>query len=177
MQNLVLRKIQKDDVTHKISCGSSEANPLKTFLIKQALIYHEADVTKTYVLIDPEDSIARVYGYISIMNSEIKLNGEDAPNESETMKYYPSYPAIKIARLLVDSNLRGNGYGKQMLDWCASYVTNSIMPNVGCRFLAVDAKKYSIDFYKKNGFKIFTSDSDPQDDRPLMYIDLHKLKT
>jgi GNAT superfamily N-acetyltransferase len=42
------------------------------------------------------------------------------------IKLCPPYQtAIKIARLAVDRRLRGQGYGRQMVKWCISLVTDN----------------------------------------------------
>lgn len=170
---LVFRPIQERDITNKISTGSHESLPLKNFLKNEALSFHESNIVKTYVLADKN---CRVWGYISLMTSEISLNEDQKPTENPRSIIYKSFPAVKIARLLIDKSMRLKGYGKQMLDWAINHVTLTIMPHVGCRFLAVDAKKDSILFYKKNGFTILNSSDNLMDNRPLMFIDLHKLQ-
>ena len=172
---MILRPIQSNDNVKLISSGSPEAHPLKLFLQNDALEYHQKEITKTYVLIEPEDINNRVWGYISLMSSEIKLNGDQKPKEPDSAKKYKSFPAVKIARLLVDKRKQKNGYGKMMLDWSVSHIRLAIMPHIGCRFLAVDSKKGTINFYEKHGFVLLDSEDNLKEEQPLMFLDLHKL--
>ena len=50
------------------------------------------------------------------------------------------------------------------------------MPHVGCRFLTVDSKQQSIKFYEKRGFRLLDTEHNKQQENPVMFIDLAKLK-
>ncbi|HEY5536134.1 MAG TPA: GNAT family N-acetyltransferase, partial [Ignavibacteria bacterium] len=65
---------------------------------------------------------------------------------------YAKYPAIKIARLSVDSRFEKKGIGTHLL-YAAIGKTLSICKSVGCRYILVDSKPEVIGFYKKYGFQ------------------------
>lgn len=96
--NFQLRPIQAEDNLSKLSLGKESYTPLKIFLRKAALNFHQHNIAKTYVLVDDEAS-ARVWGYITLMSSEIILNENQRPQEIYASARYEAFPAVKIARL------------------------------------------------------------------------------
>jgi GNAT superfamily N-acetyltransferase len=172
---LFLREIRLGDKTDKLSLGSESFVPLKAFLEKDAWQFHEENIAKTFVYVDSSETGARVYGYVSLTCSAIELEDEQKPTNPQRAANYSAYPAVKIVRLAIDKSKRGQGYGKQLLDWAIAHVTDKIMPNVGCRFLIVDSKKESIGFYEKSGFTLVDSEANKAAVNPMMFIDLHLL--
>jgi GNAT superfamily N-acetyltransferase len=168
--NFRLRPIEVKDNLSKLSLGKENYAPLKIFLRKAALNFHQHNVAKTYVLVDEEVS-ARVWGYITLMSSEIILNENQRPKEMYASTRYEAFPAVKIARLAIDKELQGQGYGKGILEWTITLVRDKIATYIGCRFLVVDAKQDSISFYKKAGFSLFNVEV--SDEHPPMFLDLY----
>jgi len=165
-----LRPIQAEDNLSKLSLGRESYTPLKIFLRKAALNFNQHNIAKTYVLVDGDASV-RVWGYITLMNSEIILNENQRPQEIYASARYEAFPAVKIARLAIDKALQGQGYGKNLLEWTVTLVRDKISSYIGCRFLVVDAKQDSISFYEKAGFSLFNTDI--PDEHPLMFLDLN----
>lgn len=172
--NLILRQINSSDDNSKLSLGNADHLPLKTFLKKNALHFHQYEIAKTYVLVNENLTLSRIWGYITLMNSEIVLNEDQRPQETTATLRYEAFPAVKIARLAIDKNLQGKGYGKMILGWCVNHIKLTVMANVGCRFLVVDAKRNSVPFYQKSGFTLLNTESNFTDEHPLMFFDLHK---
>lgn len=172
IKNFILRQILIDDNTSKLSLGNQNFTALKIFLNKAAYDFHQYEIAKTYVLVDEASLRARVWAYITLMNSEIILNEGQRPSETSATSKYEAFPAVKIARLAVDKRLQGNGIGSKFLDWCINHIKLAIMPHVGCRFLVVDAKQDSVTFYKKLGFILLNTESNLVDEHPLMFFDL-----
>ncbi len=173
--DLILRQINQTDNTKKFSLGNENHTPLKIFLQKEALDFHQYEIAKTFVLINnhsPQPS--KVLGYITLMNSEVALNVGERPQHSTATKKYQSFSAVKIARLAIDKTLQHQGYGRTLLDWCINHIQLTIMPNVGCRFLVVDAKRDSISFYQKSGFNLLDKASHHKNEHPMMFLDLFK---
>ena len=84
----------------------------------------------------------------------------------------PSYPAVKLGRLGVSNEYKGQGVGRIIIDFLKiHFVTNN---KTGCRFITVDAYDKSLQFYEKQGFSYLT-DSDIGKDTRQMYYDLAKL--
>lgn len=144
-EQLFCREINKEDSSSGFSLDSSEYTPLKIFLRKQAVKFHDQNVTKTYVLSSNKEK-GRIWGYCSLNCSEIDL-GKDS-------KFHPytHLPAIKLTRLAIDHRLQKKGLGKQLVQHGLSIAKDIIMKKVGCRFLLVDSKPNAISFYEKLGF-------------------------
>jgi ribosomal protein S18 acetylase RimI-like enzyme len=79
---------------------------------------------------------------------------------------------VKIARLAVDSRFERRGIGTYLV-YAAIAKAFSINGITGCRFILVDSKKESIDFYEKLGFrKAVLKQKDIKDNYTPMYYDL-----
>ncbi|ADE14161.1 GCN5-related N-acetyltransferase [Nitrosococcus halophilus Nc 4] len=172
---LILRPIKPEDKPSGFSLGSEEAAPLKAFLRKDAKVYHSENISKTFVLVEAIPQ-PRIKGYLTLVCSEISHEGcielQECPQAS---KY--NYPAIKLARLAIHKDIQGAGYGRGMIDWCIAHVTENIMPHTGCRFLVVDSKPSAVKFYERSGFTILDTSGNRSSPSPVMYIDLHKVKS
>ncbi len=168
MPELVLREIKPGDKITRFSLGSAEYAPLKAFLKKQAKSYHQQNLTKTYVLADRED--ARVFGYVSLVCSQVDL---EFKKPVEGFPYH--YPCVKIVRLAIDQELKGQQLGTKLVNWSISIAKEKVMQHVGCRFIVVDSKPSAIPFYEKCGFTLLDTQTNRNADHPLLYIDLHKI--
>jgi len=173
-KELELRLIHTDDQLGKLSLGNANYTPLKIFLKRAALDFHQYDIAKTYVLAEVDAKPGRAWGYVTLMSSEIVLNENQKPREISATAKYEAFPAIKIARLAIDKSLQGKGYGRMVVQWCAILVRKMIMPHVGCRFLVVDAKRDSVLFYEHQGFELLNIESNIADENPLMFFDIYK---
>ena len=65
---------------------------------------------------------------------------------------YQKYPAIKLARLAVDKNYQGKGFGKLLMTEFFMHALK-MAKQEGGRFITVDAKNSALGFYQKYGFK------------------------
>jgi ribosomal protein S18 acetylase RimI-like enzyme len=173
---LTLRSIQESDNVNKLSFGNSSYTPLKIFLKKDALDFHTNDIAKTYVLVNPAEKTQQVWGYITLMSSEIHLNGQQKPEESPSSIKYDVFPAVKIARLAVDQKLQRKGYGKSLVEFCLSLVMDKITPYIGCRYIVVDSKQESVNFYINLGFNLLTTQNNQEESISLLFFDIHRDK-
>ena len=57
-EDFILRQIQSGDDTMKLSLGDASYTPLKIFLRKNALDFHQYEIAKTYVLVN------KTYGHL-----------------------------------------------------------------------------------------------------------------
>lgn len=174
VDSLTLREIQPGDICAGLSLGHANYVPLKTFLRRDANRYHQQNVAKTYVMVDASNPPI-VWAYISLMCSVIALtdlSDEHLPEDIDEYRY-PDFPAIKIARLAVDRRMRRKDIGRTLIQFAMSVAKDRIMPAIGCRFLVVDSKQESIDFYLQCGFTLLKTEKNLVSDHPLLYVDLH----
>lgn len=165
-----LRPILHEDKTKSLSLGQKDHKPLKFFLKNDALNFHLDNIVKTYVLVDQTN---RVWAYISLMCSQLKLEEDQRVKKGTNFNRYEIYPAIKIVRLAVDQALQGQGYGSKLITFAIATSKDLIMPHIGCRFLMVDSKNGAIPFYEKIGFKLLDSEENKSKEHPILFMDLH----
>lgn len=169
-----LRLLSQDDKVKAISSGDELYQPLSNFLKKHAKPYHAQNLAKTYILFDIHKD--RIAGYISLVCSEI-VSRPDLLKGEEVQFAYNQYPAVKIARLLIDSRYRNEEYkglGQKLVEFAIGIVVTEICHHVGCRFLVVDSKKSSVGFYEKCGFTLIDTIENRKSEAPVLYLDLYK---
>lgn len=146
--------------------------PLKTFFRRDAEKAGDAFITQTYVAVPPEGLESCILGYISLMSAEIAVKGLYPIADKPRADRYPSQPAVRIARLAVSEDVQGRGVGKDLVSLAFSVSLDRICPFVGCRFLIVNAKRKSIDFYGRRGFTMLETEKNLESPAPIMWIDL-----
>ena len=170
---IILRELRQEDNVN-ISLGS-EYVALKNFLKKNAKDYHSKNLARTFVAVDNNSDIEnQVLGYVTLVSSQISLTKFRHPDDVAEYPY-KDYPAVKIARLAVDTKHRMTGLGKYLIGWSIATSIKKIMPFIGCRFLVVDSKPCAISYYEKNGFTLLDTEENKKNKHPLLFIDLHKL--
>lgn len=98
-----IRKLADTDNVQHFKAGDSSFLPLKTFLQKQAKQFQQSSIAQTYVAVNEQNAII---GFVTLTCSEIDLqNGYELADCSHA-NHYEFLPAVKIARLAVDSRYR-----------------------------------------------------------------------
>ncbi|MDT8376487.1 MAG: GNAT family N-acetyltransferase [Mariprofundaceae bacterium] len=144
------------------------------FLQKHAIQFHEENIATTYVLVSRSDR-PDVYGYITLVSSEIRTNGDAQLTEIEQADRYDTLPGVKIARLAIHKDCQGNGYGGEMVSFAVATIATKVMPFVGCRFVIVDSKPDAVGKYEEWGFTMLDTEENRFGSHPLLYIDLYRL--
>ncbi len=169
-----LIRLDSDTEILPFDCGNTDLNG---FLIEDAKNYANELLATTFIIQSEKETIA----YFNYLND--KISHTEIGNKDTFLKRissllpqgkngYTSYPAIKIGRLAVSENFKGNGYGRDILNFTkALFVDNN---RTGCKFITVDAYSESLDFYIRNGFK-YLSSRDKKSDTRLMYFNLGSL--
>jgi predicted N-acetyltransferase YhbS len=147
--------------------------PLEIFIRRDARKSAQANLTQTYVA--KEEGEKRIRGYISLMCAEIKLEKTYEIADKVGADKYEFHPAVRIARLAVETGRDGAGLGRQLVETALGVILLSIVPNVGCRFVVLDAKPKSIGFYKHLGFRLLETEGNKEAPTPLMFMDLKNL--
>lgn len=170
--DFTIRRLQKGDCKSPFSLEGEDDLPLKTFFRRDAEKAGDAFITQTYVAVPADEGVARILGYISLMSAEIAVKGLYPIADKPRADRYPSQPAVRIARLAVTDDARGRGIGKDLVAIAFSVSLDRICPFVGCRFLIVNAKRKSIDFYVGRGFTILETEKNIESPAPIMWLDL-----
>ena len=88
-------------------------------------------------------------------------------------KQFRSYPSIKIGRLAVSSDYRGQHIGRQLINTIKTLLNEN--DNYSAfRFLTVDAYLSAVGFYETVGFVRLTRKEEDEHTR-LMYFDMMEL--
>ena len=171
--SIELRELHQDDGCNGLSLGDQNFTPLKTFLRKEAKKLHQGNLARTFVIVEKEQT--KVLGYVTTLCTQISVEELKQPAPVEQFKY-TDYPAIKLARLAVDTSLQGQGVGSKLVDFVIGIAAQHVMPHTGCRFLVVDSKPQSIGFYENKGFKRIGEAETENEQYTTMFIDLHHIK-
>ena len=146
---------------------------LNQFLLEDSKDFATSLIAVTYLLESDRHTVA----FFSLLND--KISAEDFASNRKWQSFrkdaispakrFRSYPAVKIGRLAISHEYKGNNIGTAILD----YIKELFLDNnrTGCKFITVDAYDQSLGFYEKNGFKFFT-DEDKGHDTRAMYFDL-----
>lgn len=174
---LQLRPLEPNDGCKSLSLGDAAFTPLKTFLAKDAKRLHSENLAKTFVLTEPTEQGCSVRAYFTLLCTHVTVKSLAEPLHVEGGFKYTEYPAVKLARLAVASDLQGKGVGGALVDFAIGLAVEHVMPNAGCRLLVLDAKEQSVGFYKKKGFSSMGPVVDGEVQHTAMFIDLHRLPT
>lgn len=149
------------------------------FLFDDAKRYLVELLATTFIIQSDSETIAYfTYQNDKISYTDISLDkskffdriGSQLPIGKHQLK---SYPSVKIGRLAVNSNHKGKGLGREILNFTKQFFLNN--NKTGCKFITVDAYRDSLPFYEKNGFK-YLSSKDRKSDTRLMYYNLGRLQ-
>jgi len=134
---------KKHDVKH-FDCGK---NVLNTYLSRFAFKNDQNNISKTFVLVDNDDS---VHGYYSICAASIEF--EELPDGvTAKLPKYP-IPAARLARLAIADLIRGKGMGAKLLIDALQKLHHA-SSEMGIKFIIVDAlDDEAKEFYIHFGF-------------------------
>lgn len=123
-------------------CGDESLNKyLKTF----AYLNDTNNLSKTFIAHDGDTII----GFVTLCNAQIGFKEMPDGYQKEMPKY--PVPAVKIARLAVDTKYQNKGYGKELLLFTFKKIIQ-VSLSTGVKAVIVDAKEQSKMFYEKYGF-------------------------
>lgn len=145
-----VKEISPKSVLKKFDC---EVEALNEFLSRYALKNDELGIGKTFVALNENNQIA---GYFTLATAQVAY--QEIPDDfKEKLPKYP-IPALRIARLAVNKDLKRKGIGKWLL--AQAFIKAIHVADVtGLYFIIVDAKETSKSFYEHYGFhKFFDED-------------------
>jgi GNAT superfamily N-acetyltransferase len=174
LAGLSLVKIKPSTVIKPFDCGNADLNE---FLFEKSILYSKELLATTYLLEDATDTIA----YFSIFNDTLKVEEADFVSKNAWKKWLADlvphgkrhlkhFPAIKIGRLGVSNTKQRGGIGTIIISFVLDLAL-SHNEDCACRFISVDAKSNSLEFYEKKGFSMYTS-KDINEEARQMYLDL-----
>ena len=175
MAGIIIKKLEaaNQDQVSRFRMDHEDDKPLEIFIRSTALKSAKANLTQTYVAKREGDK--KVIGYVSIMCAEVSLEKTYQIDDKVGADRFEHQPAIRISRLARMASCRGEEIGRQLVETAIGIVLVSIVPHAGCRFIILDAKRKSIDFYKSLGFRLLATPANLEKQTPLMFMDLRDL--
>ena len=129
-------------------CGEPS---LDEFLARYASQNHRSGLATTHVLVDDEQP-TKILGYASVAMAEVRLESLQ-PGDQKRLPRYP-LPALRLARLAVDSTARGQGHGEALLGFVIDRARTLRATDVGVCLVVVDAlHERAAAFYENYGFR------------------------
>lgn len=168
----IIEKLQTADL-HQVSrfrMSDPEDEPLQTFIRRVAGKSSKASLTKTYVARLPD--CAKIIGYITLMCAEVALERTYQLADKSGAERWSHHPAVRIAKLATVDEYRGEGIGGALIDLVIGVIIQAVEPHVGCRFIILDAKRKSVNFYERRGFRLLNTQANLDKPTPLMFLDL-----
>lgn len=132
-------------------CGKPHLNE---FLVSAASHFHRERLGLTSVVFH-RDLAGRVIGYFTLANDSLPLTtseqGELGLHDGIVLK---AYPAVKLGRLAVASDLHGQGIGEQVMDLVHGEILDSASLSAA-RLVILDADNDPrvVRFYRKLGYQ------------------------
>lgn len=144
MTSLEVRALAPGDDRSASTCGDDDLDRFFHLYAGQNQFRHHVGVT--YVAADG----ASIHGFVIVAAASI----ETASLSARARKRLPAYPlpVLRIARLAVGVQARGQGVGDLLLR-AALELALSMRDALGCVGVLVDAKPDAIGFYERYGFE------------------------
>ena len=163
--------ISRDEVTifplsakHNRASFNCTNHDLNDFLKNDALENQEQMVSRTYVCFYEKQLV----GFYTLTTDIIEVKHIEEAHRWDGYRH-KKYPAIKLARLSVDSRFERRGVGRLLLFAAVSIALN-VSEYVGCRYITVDAKQEAIEFYEKHGFIVV--EKTRAKNEPTLYLNI-----
>ncbi len=104
-----------------------------------------ASVARTYLIHDGDTLV----GYFSVLSDAIRLSGKERPGGTN----YSSAPALKLGRMGVHKDYRGQHVGRWILDYVVG-LARSLSKQLGIRYITLDAlpRERLVQWYEGYGF-------------------------
>lgn len=153
-------------------CGDNDLN--EWFKVDVEISTREL-MTQTFEVVDPSGQIPESpIALVSLCNDALLLRDIEENMEVPEGKRFPTWPAVKIARLGVSVELQRNGIGTQTIDLVKQLFVHE--NRTGCRILTVDAysKREVTFFYEANDFE-YLSNRDLGKETRTMWFDLKRV--
>ena len=174
LEGLSLVKVDENTIFKPFNCNDEDLND---FLINKSKNYYSEHLATTFII----ESNDLIYGFYSILNDSLRVEEVNFASKSSfkrliknlvthRKRHLENFPAIKIGRLGVNSDIQTKGLGKIIVNTIIDYAIN-LNEVCACKLITVDAYRQSLGFYEKMGFEYF-SINDIEDSERQMFLDL-----
>jgi GNAT superfamily N-acetyltransferase len=139
-----IRPLGKDDDRSGFSCGQPDLD--RFFLHYAGQNQFKLHLAVTYVAVIE----ARIVGFATVAGSSIERARVPSARLRKRLPAYP-LPALRVARLGVDTRVQGLGIGKALLRHVLALAVEQ-RDRIGCVGVVTDAKPEALSFYQGLGF-------------------------
>lgn len=165
-----IRALREEDDRSRFHSGDPDLDRFFHRFAGQNQFRHYVGVT--YVAVDE----GRVLGFATLAPGHIEI--EDLP--AATRRKLPRYPlpVLRLARLAVDQDARGQGLGRRLLRFVLELAVQ-MANDYGCIGVCVDAKPDAVEFYERYGFVSIDLVEGQSDARPApipMFLALRAIR-
>jgi ribosomal protein S18 acetylase RimI-like enzyme len=145
---LIIRSLDTSHNRAGFDCGTAELND---FLRKIARQHREKGLSNTFVLLD-EQMPQTILGFFTLSFLEVDV-ATLPPEYARSLPKSSRLPAAKLARLAVDKQCQGKGFGAILLADAVKRITATVKESGSIVGFFVDAKNEQvIHFYLRFGF-------------------------
>lgn len=161
-----VRVLRRDDDRRRFCSGNADLDRFFARYAGQNRFRHHLGVT--YVAVEGGE----IVGFATVAPCQVEI--VDLP--AEHRRRFPRYPlpVLRLARLAVDEQVRGQGVGRVLLRTVFA-LAQEMSRTVGCVGVVVDAKADAVRFYERLGFRAMVTRAGALGDRPEplpMYLHL-----
>jgi ribosomal protein S18 acetylase RimI-like enzyme len=141
-----IEKLSAKHDRSRFDCGSEPLNRYFTQRVTQDV---RRRVAACFVATTSAGAVA---GYYTLASASIPL-ADLPPETARKLPRYPSVPAVRMGRLAIDRQFKGQGLGAALL---ADALTRALSSDIAALALIVDAKDdVAAAFYRHHGFITF----------------------
>ena len=141
-----IEKLSAKHDRSRFDCGSE---PLNRYFTQQVTQDVRRWVAACFVATTSAGAVA---GYYTLASASIPL-ADLPPETARKLPRYPSVPAVRMGRLAIDRQFKGQGLGAALL---ADALTRALSSDIAAFALIVDAKDdVAAAFYRHHGFIAF----------------------
>jgi ribosomal protein S18 acetylase RimI-like enzyme len=141
-----IEKLSAKHDRSRFDCGSE---PLNRYFTQQVTQDIRRRVAACFVAVTSAGAVA---GYYTLASASVPL-ADLPPDIARKLPRYPSLPAVRMGRLAIDRQFKGQGLGAVLL---ADALTRALSSDIAAFALIVDAKDdAAAAFYRHHGFLAF----------------------
>lgn len=144
MSDIRIRRLRPDDDRGRFVSGDPDLDHFFHRFAGQNQFRHHLGAS--YVA----EADGHLLGFVTLSASSIEIDALP-PEHTKRMPRYP-LPVLRIARLAVASNARGQGIGQALLRFALGLARRTAT-EIGCVGVVVDAKPSAEPFYRRFGFE------------------------
>ena len=167
---LVLCPVNDFTIFTGFSCGDTDLND---FIVNDAHAHASELVALSYALylVDGKQ-LSPPLAFVSLLNDSVKIPRR-VKQKIPRSCHYPTYPAVKIGRIGVRTEMQHKGLGHVLIAMVIDALTRNRL--TGCRLLTLDAYLCATHFYQRCGFQFLTQE-DANEKTRLMFLDLARVR-